>query len=400
MVLASSQVCEETDTYQLVLKILISSEKHAVVLDIGTAYTKVGYAGESSPRAILKTPQTFDTLDKEVLHDELVEFVHRLYFEVLLVNPKDRRVVLLESLLGETRLKDELVEVLFNHFEVLSILFAPSHLMPLYGLGLQNALVVDVGFSSTSVIPVYQSVPILKAWQALPLGGQALHESIKKEISSRGTIKVGESEFEKFEDTKVELLEEVIEDIKVRLCFVPRLGRGQQIQQIRQDASSVSGLSSFLKQSVPSVDYTLTGESVLKIDGQTREGASEVLFEQDNDRLSLSTMVLDALIASPIDTRKELAQNIIIIGGTASQLGLKARLFQEIEFLMKQKYYQDKLKLTDFKLHIPLGKENYAAWVGASIFGATDAISTRSFTREQYSKDRAVPDWSDLRNFC
>ena len=94
------------------------SEKHAVVLDIGTAYTKVGYAGESSPRAILKTPPTFDTLDKEVLHDVLVEFVHRLYFEVLLVNPKDRRVVLLESLLGETRLKDELVEVLFNHFEV------------------------------------------------------------------------------------------------------------------------------------------------------------------------------------------------------------------------------------------------------------------------------------------
>lgn len=376
------------------------SEKHAVVLDIGTAYTKVGYAGESSPRAILKTPPTFDTLDKEVLHDVLVEFVHRLYFEVLLVNPKDRRVVLLESLLGETRLKDELVEVLFNHFEVLSILFAPSHLMPLYGLGLQNALVVDVGFSSTSVIPVYQSVPILKAWQALPLGGQALHESIKKEICLRGTIKVGDSEFEKFDQDKLkELVDNVVEDIKVRLCFVPELGRGQQIQQIRQDASSVSGLSSFLKRSVPAVDYTLSGESVLKVDGQTREGASEVLFEQDNDRLSLSTMVLDALIAAPIDTRKELSQNILIIGGTASQLGLKARLFQELDHLMKQQYYRDKLKLTQFKLHTPLGKENYASWVGASIFGATDAISTRSFTREQYSKEKAVPDWSDLRNF-
>ena len=56
MALASSQVHGDTDIYQLVLKILISSEKHAVVLDIGTAYTKVGYAGESSPRAILKTP--------------------------------------------------------------------------------------------------------------------------------------------------------------------------------------------------------------------------------------------------------------------------------------------------------------------------------------------------------
>ena len=124
----------------------VIAEKHAVVLDIGSAYTKVGYAGESSPRAILKTPQNIDcTTEKEVLHDELVDFIHRLYFEVLLVNPKDRRVVLLESLVGETRIKEELVQVLFNHFEVLSVLFAPSHMMPLYGLGLQSALVLDIG---------------------------------------------------------------------------------------------------------------------------------------------------------------------------------------------------------------------------------------------------------------
>ena len=375
----------------------VIAEKHAVVLDIGSAYTKVGYAGESSPRAILKTPKTFDTTEKDVLHDELVDFIHRLYFEVLLVNPKDRRVVLLESLVGETRIKDELVEVLFNHFEVLSVLFAPSHMMPLYGLGLQSALVLDIGFSSASVIPVYQSVPILRAWQALPLGGKALQASIRKEILLRGTAKILDGEYEKFEDQAIELSEETIEDIKVRLCFVPELIRGQQIQQIRQDASSVSGLSSFLKRSVPAVDYTLSGESVLKVDGQTREGACEVLFEQDCDRLSLSTMVLDALIAAPLDTRKELARNIIIIGGSASQLGLKARLFEELGHLMAQDHYKHKLKIEEFKLHVPLGKENFASWVGASIFGATDAISTRSFTREQYSKEKSVPDWANLR---
>jgi hypothetical protein len=34
---------------------------------------------------------------------------------------------------------------------------------------------------------------------------------------------------------------------KVRLCFVTDLERGHTIQQIRADASEVSGLSSFLK---------------------------------------------------------------------------------------------------------------------------------------------------------
>ena len=64
---------------------------------------------------------------------------------------------------------------------------------------------------------------------------------------------------------------------------------------------------------------------------------------------------------------------------------------------MNHQDYKDKLKIEEFSLHVPLGKENFAAWVGASIFGATDAISTRSFTREQYSKEKSVPDWANLR---
>lgn len=32
------------------------AEKNAVVLDMGLAYTKVGYAGEAAPRAIVPTP--------------------------------------------------------------------------------------------------------------------------------------------------------------------------------------------------------------------------------------------------------------------------------------------------------------------------------------------------------
>ena len=193
------------------------------------------------------------------------------------------------------------------------------------------------------------------------------------------------------------LEEKTLEDIKVRLCFVTQLDRGQQIHQIQEDASSVSALSSFLKRSVPSVDYILSGDTVLKIDGQTRESVFEVLFEQDGDRLSIPSMILDALIAAPLDTRRELASNLIVVGGTSMQLGFKSRLFQEIDNLMKEQRYSDKLKMTDFKMHIPLGQANHACWVGASIFGATDAVSTRSFSREQYNKEKAVPDWSNLR---
>ena len=95
----------------------------------------------------------------------------------------------------------------------------------------------------------------------------------------------------------------------MRLCFTTRLGRGEQIQSIRRDASSVSGLSSFLKKSVPSASYPLGGDAILEVDGAVRESACEAMFEQDEDRLSVSTAVLDALLASPVDTRRPLARH-------------------------------------------------------------------------------------------
>ena len=103
----------------------VIAEKHAVVLDIGSSLCKVGYAGEPIPRAIIRTPECLrtstssQTTDEnyENLQNKIVQFVHKLYFEHLLVNPKDRRVVLVESLLGDVRLRDILVEILFQHFK-------------------------------------------------------------------------------------------------------------------------------------------------------------------------------------------------------------------------------------------------------------------------------------------
>jgi len=409
------------------------SEKHAVVLDVGSWTTKVGYAGEAVPRAIVRTPkalqQHLDTPtaagDKgkeagEALSDALVKFVHKLYFEHLLVNPKDRRVVLVEGLLGDLRLRDAIVKVLFCHFEVLSVLLAPSHLMPLFGLGLQHGLVLDVGYKEATLIPVYQGVPILKAWQALPLASETLHTTIRRELMTRGMAKTGSCpEFRKVSefgleadgsgglDIEAKITEDIVEDIKVRLCFVTQIERGQQIQQIRKDASCVSGLSSFLKKSVPAATYTLDGDTVLQVDGETRESVCEALFELDNDRTSVATMVLDALLSCPIDTRRHLAANMVIVGGTSILLGFKSRLFQEINHLLQtQSPYKEKLQtlLTDdasgsgFKLHVtPAAKPNFACWSGASLFGATDAIASRSFTREAYFKDKAIPDWSNLK---
>lgn len=380
------------------------SEKHAVVLDIGAAYTKCGYAGECQPRAIVATPAgCIDNADVDQLYDSLQKFIHYLYFQHLLVNPKDRRVVVVECVLGRTVLRETLARVLFGHFEVLSVLFAPAHVMPLFTLGAATAIVLDVGFKEATLIPVYENVPILKAWQALPLASQAIHAEIRQDLRKRGTFKTTDdtarSAAAEADALAHALTAETVEDIKVRLCFTTTIQRGKQLQQMRTDASSMPALSTFMKAAAPSVSYPLKGAANLQVDGLLRESVCEVLFEVDGERQSVATMVLDALLACPIDTRRALLANIVLVGGTTMMPGFKARLFEELEDLLRSPHYS-RLGLSGLgqpRLHRPPAKANFACWLGAAIFGATDAVATRSLPREQYLKDKAVPDWPNLR---
>ncbi|KAG8229891.1 hypothetical protein J437_LFUL009755 [Ladona fulva] len=166
----------------------LTSEKSAVVIEIGSAYTKCGFAGESSPRCIVESKVKIQDTgeerlissyrNEEDLYNLLLHFVHYLYFKHLLVSPKDRRVVIVESLLSPTPFRETLAKVLFHHYEVLSLFYVPSHLVSLYTLGVSTALVVDMGYKETVVIPVYEGVPILSSWEAQPLAGEIVEKQV------------------------------------------------------------------------------------------------------------------------------------------------------------------------------------------------------------------------------
>ena len=86
-------------------------------------------------------------------------------------------------------IKETLSKVLFRHFEVLSILYAPSPLLPLFTLGTTTGLMLDMGHAEATLIPVYEGVPILKAWQAQPLAGKAVQNNLRETLMERATVK-------------------------------------------------------------------------------------------------------------------------------------------------------------------------------------------------------------------
>lgn len=81
------------------------------------------------------------------------------------------------------------------------MLYVPSHLVALSTLAIDSAVVIDIGYTEATIIPVYSSVLVLKAWQAQPIAGEAVHNEIRRQLRDIGI----ESDL---------LTNEVIEDIK------------------------------------------------------------------------------------------------------------------------------------------------------------------------------------------
>lgn len=79
-----------------------------------------------------------------------------------------------------------------------------------------------------------------------------------------------------------DITEKLIEDIKVRTCFVTTLERSVKL-----------GTAEALN-SPPSVKYSAVKN--INIPGEVREKAFEALWERDNDNLSIPTMILDAIL--------------------------------------------------------------------------------------------------------
>ncbi len=69
----------------------------------------------------------------------------------------------------------------------------------------------------------------------------------------------------------------------------------------------------------------------------------------------------------PIDARKVLAENLVVIGGTAMLPGFLHRLLAEIRLLVEKPKYSDVLASKTLRIHTPPAKPNCTAWLGGQI---------------------------------
>ncbi|EKX48226.1 hypothetical protein GUITHDRAFT_136754 [Guillardia theta CCMP2712] len=153
------------------------AEPAAILLELGTMYWKVGFAGEYVPRKIVPKNMLRRTAEPEKVEKAL----RNVFINILLCTPRGRKVVLCEKVTEQTKFRALVVSILLEKLQVDSVQFVPALVQPVYACCRDNelsGLMVDVGYSETCVLPVYHGHPLVHAMSVADVGTRTVHECL------------------------------------------------------------------------------------------------------------------------------------------------------------------------------------------------------------------------------
>ena len=314
-----------------------------IIIDIGSAYVKIGFAGESGPRFVFpciigteKYKSVMVDISARSMYvgndvsrmrgvlkikhpiergavmdwDSFFEILNYIFYTLLRVDSlSDYPVFYCESPFMHRETKEYIARLLFETHGVRSLIMMPTPLLSMFSVGLTTGLVVESGDGLTWIAPIINGVMQDHAVQKLPLAGIDVNHNLKNLLMREG-VNITSS-----------AADEIIQDIKEKNCYFvidpndpPKTGE---------------------KFSVPMPDG-----SNINIANHVLYQAPEVLFNPSMLGVSNVMNISEAVIASlrVLDNQywHDMLSHIVFSGGNLSYSGFEQRFLSELNELLPQ----------------------------------------------------------------
>lgn len=324
-------------------------EENLLIFEIGARVLRAGFAGESKPRCEINygpdqlrrigdyrqhapdyTPQSdkgkrrheswardgYQLWSPDLQNQDLSfigERIERLIREVeacyLMLDTRSRKVGLVVSPQLPRPFLELALSALFGVLQASTITILASDVMTVVAAGLRSGLVVDIGWSETSVSAVYEYREVLQS--------RTVRAS---RILSRDYANIlGEDN---------ELTLEEAEDLCGRLGWCRDREPSDEAMKFAEDVIEVDVLGGTFK--VSRAALSLPTE-------RTLFATHTKLNELDDHDLPIHLLAFNALLRLPVDVRKSCMSRIIVTGGASHIPGLKTRLLQELRHLVSNR---------------------------------------------------------------
>jgi len=396
----------------------------AVVIDNGTGYTKLGFAGNKEPQFIIPSAiairesakigdqssrrltkgiddldfyigdEAFDATGYSVKYpvrhgivedwDLMERFWEQCIFKYLRAEPEDHYFLLTEPPLNTPENREYTAEIMFESFNVPGLYIAVQAVLALaaswtsrqVGERTLTGVVVDSGDGVTHVIPVAEGYVIGSCIKHIPIAGRNITSFIQSLLREREPSIPPEQSLE------------TARTIKEKFCYIcPDIAK--EFAKYDTDPAkwmkAYQGINAITKQEF-NIDV-----------GYERFLGPEIFFHPEFANPDFTTPiseVVDTVIQNcPIDVRRPLYHNVVLSGGSTMFRDLGRRMQRDIKKVVDKRLQISqsisggnlKPKPIDVSV-ISHHMQRYAVWFGGSLLASTPEFYTVCHTKAQYEE--------------
>eukprot|EP00164_Ancoracysta_twista_P000685 GFYU01000908.1.p1 GENE.GFYU01000908.1~~GFYU01000908.1.p1 ORF type:complete len:416 (+),score=104.84 GFYU01000908.1:87-1334(+) len=393
--------------------------KPPIVIDNGTGYTKMGYAGNCEPNFIVPSviatreekgaqSRGIDDLDFYIGDeafdkskkgyglsypirqgqidnwDHMERYWQRCIFQYLRCEPEDHYFLLTEPPLNAPENREATAEIMFETFNVPGLYIAVQAVLALAASWTSKQVtertmtgtVIDSGDGVTHVIPVADGYVIGSCIKHIPLAGRSITDFVQQLIRERETGFPPEDSLE------------LARRIKEQYCYVsPDVVK----EFTKYDTEPAKWIKMYQGQNKKTrASYTIDV-------GYERFLGPEIFFNPDmfssDFTVPLPEVVDNTIQACPIDCRRGLYKNVVLSGGSTMFKDFGRRLQRDVKRVVDART-QRTIELSGGRLTptavdvnvITHSMQRYAVWFGGSMLSSTPEFYKVCHTKAQYDE--------------
>lgn len=380
--------------------------KKIVVIELGSFRLRIGVSGQNKPLLDLpfliaqsknvnlkdptKThlPDVFGKKCEEALRDKpdeyeliypfvhfnepseqlkaLEKFLAFVFEELLCIEPVKLDLLIVDSVSRDSTFRSKLLETLFEGLKVQSVNFVNSSTASLFTSGRTTGINIEIGDSSTNVVPIYEGLPLDHAVHVSKVAGQDSTALIARHLKEKGVDLASKQWDER----------RVIHEIKQSLSFCSE----DYIKETKEG----------FELDIPRKCFELPDGEVIELGNDAIFKSGEILLRPSlikEGEINLNEKVYDAIGRVEEDLQRTFARNLVLTGGASQTNNLYERLLKDLNQNAPKGMGDGGFEL------ICENNRPLSGWIGGSMLGSISTFQKLKIDRaafEEESTDRTM----------
>jgi actin-related protein 3 len=386
----------------------------AVVIDNGTGYTKMGFAGNSEPQYIIPTAVAIPSKDNgkgdfadldyhigdaayhpsihnthrtvqpiaegQIANWDLMEKLwHQSYYKYLRCDPELHYTVLTEPPMNDPKNKDYMAEVMFETFNVPGLQIAVQAVLALIasweskkaaGRNPMTGLVVDSGDGVTHIIPVVDGFVIGSCIKHIPIAGRDMTKFVFEMHKDRENIPRSEGM-------------RIARETKENHCYVCK----DMLKEFRKYDQMPDGNILNLD------DVLVEGSRETPFEyqvGYERFLAAEIFFNPaiytSQAPLPLPELIDQVVMSCPMDCRLDLLKSIVLSGGSTLYKDFAKRVQMDVKKIVDRRLQASNANASAEVTVLNHSMQRFAVWYGGSTMASMSTFEQNVVMRAQFDE--------------